>query len=94
MFTFTRFGFRNLGWRGRLGFYVAVALGLALILALVILSLGLSLILLPVVAVALAVGRWRLSKLRAEAGTPSSGAADRIIEIDYQVIDKPRPGRR
>lgn len=89
MFTFTRFGFRNLGWRGRLGFYAAIALGLALILALVILSLGLSLVLLPVVAVALAIGRWRLSKLRAEAAGPRGRDPGRVIEIDYRVIEKP-----
>jgi hypothetical protein len=94
-----RLSFRNVGWRGRVGFIVAAALGIAVTIAVSVLSLGLALVLLPIVAIAFFIGRWRLRKLmaaaeadlraqqRERAGDPPG---QRTIETDYSVIDEER----
>jgi membrane protein implicated in regulation of membrane protease activity len=85
VFQFRQFQLNRVGWRGILGIAVALAVGLSLI----VLSLGLAFVLVPIVAVALLLGRWRFSRLKAEAARSPGSARPRgrIIEVDYSVIE-------
>jgi membrane protein implicated in regulation of membrane protease activity len=98
MATYRSFQFSRIGWRGQLGLILAVALGLAAAAALIILSLGLALVLLPIVAIALFIGRWRLSRLMAEAQKRAQererAASGRVIETTYDVVDEDGDIRR
>jgi len=92
MAVYRRIEFTGGGWRGRVGGVVAVALGLGLAAALLLLSVGIALVLLPVVVVAFLVGRWRWRKLVAEAETRAGQRDGRVIEIDYEVVEKSGDG--
>lgn len=92
---YQRMEFRNVGWRGKLGLVLALALGLGIVAALVVLSLGIAIILLPVAAVASLIGWFRWKKVVAAVREDAAGRpGDRVIEIDYQVLDNGRGGRR
>lgn len=92
MVVYRRIEFVRTGWGSRIGGVVALALGLGLAAALLLLSVGIALVLLPVVVVALLVGRWRWRKLVAEAEARAAERDDRVIEIDYEVIEKANDG--
>jgi hypothetical protein len=80
---------RQVGWRDTLGMILAAALGLGIIAAFVVLSLGLAIVLLPVVAVVALVGWFRWRKIVAAARDDARGGHEgRIIETDYQVVDR------
>lgn len=88
---------RQVGWRGTLAMILAAALGLGIVAALFVLSLGLAIVLLPVVAVLALIGwfRWRkiIAAAREEAGSGGRGGKVRIIETDYEVVDRDDDGR-
>jgi hypothetical protein len=92
MVVYRQIEFAGVGWRGRVAGLLAVVLGVALVLALIVLSLGVAIVLLPVIAVAILVGRWRWRKLVAEAARrdrPDRGRGP-VLDLDYEVIEKPR----
>lgn len=92
MAVYRRIEFVRTGWGSRLGGVLALALGLGLAAALLLLSVGIALVLLPVVLVALLIGRWRWRKLVAETEAAASERDGRVIEIDYEVVDKQNDG--
>ncbi len=96
---YQRIEFRNVGWRGTLSLVLAAALGIGIVAALLILSVGIAIVLLPVIGIASLIGWFRWKKAVAAAGRPhggngGGGPGDRVIEIDYRVIDDGRGGGR
>ena len=95
MVVYRRIEFAKGSWRSRVVGILAVALGLGLAVALLLLSIGLALVLLPIVVVALLIGRWRWRKLVAEAAArPDPTGRGPVIELDYEVVEKPDDGGR
>jgi len=84
-----RFQVRSLSLPQQIGLILLTALGIAAAIALVLLSVGLALVLLPIVAIGVFIGRWRLSRMMAEAKkrAAETQTADKTIEIDYRVVD-------
>jgi hypothetical protein len=91
-----RIEFVRTGWGTRVLAVVGMALGLGLAAALILLSVSIAIVLLPLVLIGLLVARWRWRKLMAdsEGKTGRGDGGPPIIELDYEVVDKPSDSGR